>query len=150
MSTIDIAAQIEISAEPTDVAGVMFDPHRDPEWMKAVKTVNVVDAGIKPGARVERTGSFMGREFSWTTEVVSFHFPHLLELRISEGPIVGTVTYNVVRSATGSTAKIRNVGDPGKFGFLPEAMITTPMRSALTADLERLKTLVERSSQESS
>lgn len=143
MRPIDVSVEIDIAADPTDVAAVMFDPHREPEWIEIVETVNVRDAGIKPGARVDRTGRFMDRTFSWTTEVVSFHFPHLLELRIADGPIVGTLAYHVVRTPLGSKVRIRSTGLPGKFGFLPDAMITGPLRSALAADLARLKTLVE-------
>jgi uncharacterized membrane protein len=143
MPTIDVTVEIDIAAEPTDVAGVMFDPHREPEWMRAVKAVDVLDPGISPGARVRHTGSFLGREFSWTTEVVAFHFPHRLELRVTDGPFEGHVIYEVARAAGGSIARIRNVGDPGRFGVLPEALITAPMRKALSADIERLKAIVE-------
>jgi hypothetical protein len=144
MATVDVAVEIEIAAEPTDVAGVMFDPHRDPEWMKAVTAVDVLDPGIKPGARVRRTGRFMGQEISWTTEVAAFQFPHLLELTVSDGPFTGTVRYEVGRSPAGSMARIRTVGSPTSFGFLPAAMIEGPMRSALAADLARLKAIIER------
>ena len=143
MSTVDVSVEIDIAAEPSDVASVMFDPAREPEWMAAVKTVRAIDPGIKPGARVSRTGSFMGRELAWTTEVVSFHFPHALTLRIVDGPFVGTVQYEIGRGSAGSVARIRNVGELSKFGFLPKAMIEGPMRSALSADLARLKALVE-------
>jgi hypothetical protein len=64
-------------------------------------------------------------------------------LRIAEGPFVGTVQYDIGRAGSGSIVRIRNVGDPGKFGFLPKALIEAPMRSALNADLARLKALVE-------
>jgi hypothetical protein len=144
MANVDVVAEIEIAAEPTDVAGVMFDPHRDPEWMKAVTAVDVLDPGIKPGARVRRTGQFMGQEISWTTEVASFQFPHVLVLNVNDGPFVGSVRYEVGRSPIGSVARIRTVGSPTQFGFLPSAMIEGPIRSALHADLVRLKALVER------
>lgn len=139
---IDVTADIEIAADPTDIAAVMFDPHREPEWMAAVRSVDVMDAGIKPGARVRRAGSILGKDVSWTTEVVSFHFPHLLHLRVADGPFTGSVVYQVNRSASGSTARIRSTGEFGSLG-LPETLISGPMRSAMAADLERLKRLVE-------
>lgn len=140
---IELNAQIEIAAEPTDVAGLMFDPNREAEWIDVVKTVTVIDAGISPGARVERTGRLMGHEFSWATEVVAFHFPHMLELRVADAPVEGTVTFHVVRSAGGTTARIRVAGNPGSLSFLPVSMITGPATSMLEADLGRLKDLVE-------
>jgi hypothetical protein len=144
MSTIDVAADIEISAAPTDIAAVMFDPAREPEWIGTVTGVTVIDPALAVGARVEHRGSFLGREIAWTTEVERFHFPHVLALRISDGPFVGVVRYEIQRVATGgSRAAIRTTGEPGRFGFLPAALVTGPMRTALEADLSRLKTIVE-------
>src|SRR6266536_497013 len=117
MSTIDVAVDIEIAAAPADVATVMFDPQREPEWMKAVVGVGVVDPALAPGARVRRRGRFMGQEIAWTTAVEAVHFPHLLTLRITDGPFTGTVQYKIERTAAGSRVQIRNVGQPTKFGF---------------------------------
>ena len=144
MSTIDVAAEIDINAAPADIAAVMFDPAREPEWMTTVKAVTVIDPALAVGARVEHRGSFLGREIAWTTEVERFHFPHVLALRISDGPFVGLVRYEIQRVATGgSRAAIRTTGEPGRFGFLPTGLVTAPMRKAMNADLARLKTLVE-------
>ena len=145
VGTVDVAVEIDIAAAPADVAGVMFDPQRDPEWIKAVTAVELIDPALEPGARVRRTGQFLGKEFGWTTEVETVHFPHLLTLRIVEGPFVGLVRYDIQRSGNGSRVRIRNVGEPGKQTFLPAALVTGPLRSALSADLERLKAIVEKS-----
>jgi hypothetical protein len=143
MSRIDVSAEIDIAAEPTDVAGVMFDPHREPEWLAAVRSVEVLDRAIRPGARVRRTAAFMGRDLAWTTEVVSFQFPHALELRVAEGPFAGQVAYQVGRAAGGSVARIRGVGDPVPAGSPAEPGLADRVRAELTAGLERLKALVE-------
>jgi uncharacterized membrane protein len=143
MSDVDVSVEIDIVGDPTDVASVMFDPARAPEWMKAVTAVEIIDPALAPGAKVRHRGSFLGQEISWVTEVEAVHFPHVLMLRIAEGPFVGTVRYEIQRSGSGSRARIRNVGAPSALGFLPAAMIAGPMRSALNADLERLKALVE-------
>jgi len=67
----------------------------------------------------------------------------VLALRIAEGPFTGTVRYDIQRSGGGSRVRIRNVGEVPAVSFLPAAMVTGPMKSALGADLERLKALVE-------
>jgi hypothetical protein len=144
MSTIDVAAEIEIAAAPADIAAVMFDPAREPEWIAAVTAVTVIDPALAVGARVEHRGSFLGREIAWTTRVERFHFPHVLALRIDDGPFVGLVRYEIQRtSGNGSRAAIRTTGEPGRFGFLPAALITAPMRAAQAADLARLKAIIE-------
>jgi hypothetical protein len=143
MGQVDVSVDIEIAADPTDVAAVMFDPAREPEWMKAILRVDVLDPALVKGAKVRHHGRFLGRDLQWVTEVDAVHFPHLLSLRIDDGPFVGIVKYEVQRSAGGTTARIRNVGAPKAMGFLPAAMLEAPMRSALEADLGRLKALVE-------
>ena len=143
MTSVDLVVETEIAAAPADVAAIMFDPQREPEWMQAIKRVEVIDPALQPGARVRRTASFMGRELSWTTEVEAVHFPHVLKLKVADGPFTGTILYQIQRSANGSVVRIHNDGQTSMLGFLPSSLIEAPMRSALTADLARLKSLVE-------
>lgn len=144
MPVVDVTAETLIAAEPTDVAGVMFDPNRDREWMSLVTAVEVIDLAIKPGARVRRTGTLMGRTITWTTEVEAFHFPHMLSLRIVDAPFAGGVAYQVQRAGGGSSARVSMRLDTSALGPIPAAMIESPLRSTLAADLERLRTLIER------
>lgn len=143
MAAIDVAVEIDIQAAPADIAGVMFDPVREPQWMTSVTGVELVDPALEPGARVKRTGTVMGRAFSWTTEVETVHFPHLLTLRVVDGPMTGTIRYDIQRAGSGSRVRVRNVGESSLLGPLPGAFIAGPLRSAMTADLQRLKALVE-------
>ena len=144
MSTIDIAADIEIAADPADIAAVMFDPSREAEWVSVVTGVEVIDPALVRGARVRHMARVMDKEVSWTTEVETVHFPHVLALRIADGPVVGTTRFDIQRSGTGSRVRIRTVGDPGAaLSFVPVSMVTGPLQSMLTADLERLKSIVE-------
>jgi uncharacterized membrane protein len=144
MTSVDLVVETEIAAAPADVAAIMFDPQREPEWMEAIKRVEVIDPALQPGARVRRTASFMGRELSWTTEVEAVHFPHVLRLKVTDGPFTGTILYQIQRSVNGSVVRVHNDGQTSMLGFLPASLIEAPMRSALTADLARLKNLVER------
>ena len=112
--------------------------------MSAVKTVEMIDAALQPGARVRRTASFMGNEIAWTTEVEAVHFPHVLKLRIADGPFTGLVSYQIQRGGVGSVVRIHNQGETTKLAFLPSAMVEGPMRSAMNDDLVRLKALVEK------
>jgi hypothetical protein len=141
--SVDVSVSTTIAAEPTDVAGVMFDPNRDREWLSLVSEVDVLDPAIKPGARVRRTGTLLGRTISWTTEVASFHFPHALSLRIVDAPFSGTLTYQVQRAGAGSSASVSMRLDTSALGPIPPMMIESPLRTALTADLAKLKSLIE-------
>lgn len=144
MADVDVSAEIDILADPTDVAAVMFDPAREPEWMKAVTGVEVIDPALVPGAKVRHTGTALGTTLSWVTEVETVHFPHVLTLKIADGPFVGSVRYEVQRSPGGTRARIRNVGAPRGASFVPTSLIAGPLQSALNASLARLKEIVER------
>ena len=142
MSRFDLSAEIDIAREPTDVAGVMFDPHREPDWAAAVTSVDVIDPAMAPGARVRRSGRLLGRDVQWTTAVVACQFPHLLRLQLVDGPFTGTVTFEVGRATGGSRVRIRSEVTLAGAGLLPASLIETSMREGLAADLERLKALL--------
>jgi uncharacterized protein YndB with AHSA1/START domain len=144
MNTVDVAADVEIAASPAEIAAVMFDPAREPDWVQAVRSVEIIDPALAPGARVRHSGSFLGQEFAWTTEVERVQFPHLLVLRVSEGPLAGgTVQYGIQRSGIGSRVQVRNTADGGVLGGLPPALVTPPIKAALARSLDRLKAIVE-------
>lgn len=140
---MDLRAEIEIAAPPSTIAGVMFDPQRFTEWMKTVDRVEVLDPALAPGARVKYHGSFMGKAIAWTTEVETVHFPHVLVLKVTDGPFVGTSRIGIQRSGEGSRVQMQNTGELNGMPFIPESMVSGPLQSALQADLVRLKALVE-------
>lgn len=140
---MDLRAEIDIAASPATIAGVMFDPQRYTEWMKTVDRVEVLDPALAPGARVKHQGAFMGKSIAWTTEVETVHFPHVLVLKVSDGPFVGTSRIGIQRHGGGSRVQIHNTGELKGMPFVPEAMVSGPLQSALQADLVRLKALVE-------
>lgn len=140
---LDVTAETHIAASPADVAAVLFDPAREPEWTSVVTSVEVLDPALAPGARVVHRASVMGRDVSWTTEVESVHFPHALSLRIASGPVTGTVQFQIQRAGDGSAVRIRGVGDaPGL--MIPVSMLAGPIKAELARQLDRLKSVVER------
>jgi len=126
-----------IAAAPSAVAAVMFDPARDPEWIGGAKSVDLPSGPPHvPGARTTRHGGFMGRKFSWTTEVVGFEADRLLDMTFVAGPMKGGgVTYRIEPDGQGSRVSIRNSG-PG-----PQLMGWFVKRS-VGQDLDRLAALV--------
>lgn len=124
--------EIEIAAPPAHIAGVMFDPARDPEWIPTVTAVEVIDPSLAVGARVRREGRLNGAEAAWVSEVAVAHFPHLLKLRIPDGPLAGTLLYEIQRSGAGSRVRVRHLDPAG-----------ASTADLLGADLQRLKALIE-------
>ena len=119
-----LSEEVLINGAPADIAGVMFDPARETEWMTAVSSSMPQSRGITVGAEVKRTSRVAGADVAWSTNVEAFHFPHVLRLVIPTG---GYVRYEVQRHGAGSVARIRATSEVDLFGF----------------DLERLKSLVE-------
>jgi hypothetical protein len=119
----------------------MFEPAYDSRWMKAVKKVKVLDAEPSCGQRVRRWGSFLGKTICWVTELREYEPPRRLVLRITEGPFVGDVTYEIAQAGSGSSVTIRNQGEPGQFSWMPRWLVAGAMKRALLSDLRRLREL---------
>ena len=123
---MEFSKDILINGAPADIAGIMFDPTRDHEWMTAIRSSVPQSAGINIGARVTRSSVVNGADVQWATAVEQFHFPHVLRLTIGDGA-TGYIRYEVQRSGGGSVARVRAMSEQDLFGF----------------DLDKLKTLVE-------
>jgi uncharacterized protein YndB with AHSA1/START domain len=134
---VDVTASRTIPASPDRVAAVMFDPTRDPEWIGGAKSVDPPSGNpTAVGARTTRHGGFMGRKFSWQTEVATFEPNRLLDMRFVAGPMKGGgATYRIEPEGNRSRVSIRNTG-PG-----PQFMGWFVKRS-VGKDLDRLAKLV--------
>lgn len=135
---MDVTACRMFSTTPALVAKVMFDPRRDAEWIGGAKSVEPMSGDpTSIGARVRRQGGFMGRKFSWETEVVGFERHRLLAMRFAEGPMKGgAVTYRIEPRGDGSLVSIRNSG-PGP-GFMAWFV-----KRSVGKDLDRLAKLTD-------
>ena len=136
--------EVTIAASPADIAAVLFDPSREPEWASAVESVEILDNALRPGARVLRQLRVAGVDATVTTEVESVHFPHVLAMRIVDGPVTGSIRYDVLRTAEGSLVRLRGMAEPGGVVLSAQAaMLEGPAQTLLRQDLERLKQIVE-------
>ena len=135
---MDISVSRKIAAEPAQVAAIMFDPRRDPEWIGGAKSVDPPKGDpTNIGSRTTRHGGFMARKFSWETEVAGHEPDHFLYMNFTEGPMKGGfVSYRIDPVDGGSRVSIRNTG-PG-----PRLMGWFVKRS-VGKDLDRLAGLVE-------
>lgn len=134
---MDITATRLFATAPKKIAKIMFDPRRDPDWIGGAQSVDPPSSeSTAIGAMTTRHGGFMGRKFSWTTEVVAYEADRLLDMKFVAGPMKGGgVTYVIEPQRSGSRVSIRNRG-PG-----PQFMGWFVKRS-VAKDLERLEQLV--------
>jgi hypothetical protein len=138
---MDVTVKRSFAASPSQVAAIMFDPRRDAEWIGgATSAEQLGGGGIGIGSRVRRHGGFLGRTFSWTTEVKEHVADRLLRMGVVEGPMRGSeVCYRVDPADSGSLVSIRNRG-AASFSFPGMAWF---LRRSVGKDLERLRRLVE-------
>ena len=135
---VDVTVQMSVAAAPDQVATVMFDPLRDPEWIGGAKRAEMlgpVPYGV--GTRVRRSGAFLGRRFSWVTEVTEFDPGRSVRMKHVAGPFSGGVDYSITPTSAGSEVTIRNYGE-ANFWF---PFLGPMMRASVRGDLKRLSRL---------
>ena len=137
---VDVTVTATTAAAPERVARIMFDPQRDAEWIGGAKSAKQLTSGhYGVGTRVRREGAFLGRRFSWTTEVTEFSPERLVRMKHIAGPFKGGVDYSIAPKDGGAEITIRNYGEASF--WLP--FMATMMRASVAADLRRLKALAE-------
>jgi hypothetical protein len=137
---VDVTVRSTIAAAAADVAAIMFDPNRDPEWIGGAQRVEVIGPlpyGI--GTRVRRHGAFLGRSFAWMTEVTEYEAGRLVRMKHVSGPFTGGVDYSISPAGEGSEVVIRNYGK-ASFWF---PFMAAMMKASVQADLKRLGGLLE-------
>jgi hypothetical protein len=134
---VDITVSLHMAETPPIIAATMFDPTRDPLWIGGVVSIEIL--ATRPTLRVRRHGTFMGRKFSWETEVRESEPNRRLVMRFLEGPMKGEVSYDIMPAIGGAQVSIRNHAS-ARF-WLPG--IGWILRRSVQADLQRLKTIVE-------
>lgn len=136
---MDVTVTIDMPAPPERVAAIMFDPRRDPEWIGGARSVDMPpDDPTAIGARTRRNGGFLGKKFSWVTEVIEHRPNAMLRMAFVEGPMKGEVSYTIEPTGSGSRVSIRNSG--GASFSMPG--MTWMLRRSVAKDLDRLKALV--------
>jgi hypothetical protein len=137
---MDIVVERRVAASPAAIAKVMFEPENDPAWIGGAKAVHRLTAGpIAVGSRVRREGGFLGRSFSWVTEVADLEPDRRLAMNFVEGPMKGGVTYEIAPETAGARVSIRNHG--GASFSVPG--VGWMLRRSVAKDLDRFARLVE-------
>ena len=136
---VDVTVSRTFRATPEAVGKVMFDPNRDAEWIGGAQAAEKLTSGpYGLGTRVKRTGGFLGRSFTWETEVTEFDPGRVVRMKYVAGPFKGGVDYSIAPSGIGSEVTIRNYGESSfRFPFMGAMM-----GMSVGKDLERLRRLV--------
>jgi uncharacterized protein YndB with AHSA1/START domain len=143
---IDVTAEVQIDATPDSVAFVQFDPEHDPEWIGGVGRVELLTPPpLTTGSEVRRLGSFMGRRIEWVMRVEAIEPARRVAMHALRSPFPMDVEYRLdpVDGGRATRASIRIQGEARGMYALAGPLTGTMVRRSVTADLKRLKRIVE-------
>ncbi len=145
---VDVCTEIEIRRPRDEVAAYASDPDNATSWYANITAVDWKSP--KPaaeGSRVAFVARFLGRELSYTYEIVEIVTAARFVMRTAEGPFPMETTYTWEDTADGGTLMaLRNRGTPSGFSRLVTPLMARSMRRANRKDLVRLKGILESSS----
>lgn len=145
--SVDIAEAIVIERPIAEVASFAGDPSNAPTWYRRIESAEwQTDPPIALGSQVTFRARFLGRELTYTYEVVEFTPGEQVSMRTSAGPFPMATTYTfrpVGDRVTHMT--LRNRGEPSGFARLTAPFVAGAMRRAMRQDLATLKRLLEQS-----
>jgi hypothetical protein len=141
----DVEVATTIARAPGDVAAYAMDPANDRSWITALTEVNVLTPGpIGNGTRVERIAQFLGKRIEYVNEIVDYAPPERLVMQSVKAPFPMTVRYTFAPApGGGTTVRIRTTGEASGFYRLAGGLLERQVRKGVTADLARLKQVLE-------
>ena len=144
---VDVQVETVVQRPVADVAAFAGDPANAPEWYVNIRSAEWrTPPPIAPGSRVAFVARFLGRRLEYTYEVAELEPGRRLVMRTADGPFPMETTYTWEPTADGGTRMtLRNRGRPSGFASVAAPAMAAAMRRATTADLARLKELLERS-----
>ena len=142
---LDVTVSTEIARPRAEVAAYAADPDHDTRWYANIHTVRWVTAPpLAVGSQVARVARFLGRDMAYTYEVVDWAPGERLHLRASDGPFEMNTEYRWEDTEAGGTRMfLRNFGGPSGLMALGTPLMAWQIRRETTADLARLKALLE-------
>jgi hypothetical protein len=143
---VDVVTEIEIRRPRDEVSAFAADPTNATAWYRNIKEVDWETAPpLAVGSRVRFRAQFLGRTLDYTYEVQEFEPGRRFIMSTAQGPFPMETTYTWEDAADGATRMtLRNRGAPSGFAAVATPVMTRAMRRANAADLQRLRTLLER------
>jgi uncharacterized membrane protein len=142
---VDVSTQITIARPLEVVAAFAGDPSNAPRWYVNIDSVDwQTPPPMAVGSRLTFAARFLGRNLSYTYEVVDLIPNQRLVMRTSQGPFPMETTYTWEPAKDGSTTMtLRNRGEPSGFAAISAQVMSAAMRRANRKDLARLRAILE-------
>ena len=97
----DVRVEAHVAKSPEEVAGYMFDPRHDPEWITGIEHVDPPSTPVAVGTETHRLARFMGRRIDYVLRVKEYIPDRLLVMESVRAPFPMGVTYGVEPDALG-------------------------------------------------
>jgi Polyketide cyclase / dehydrase and lipid transport len=142
---VDVTVEAVIERPIGDVAAFAGDPGNAPDWYANIRSVHWrTSSPLEVGSQMDFVATFLGRQLSYTYEVVDLVVGERLVMRTSHGPFPMETTYEWSDIGCGRTLmRLRNRGEPSGFSRVTASMMSVAVRRNTTKDLARLKRLLE-------
>lgn len=145
MKNVDVTTEITISCPIHKVAAYSADPDNAPEWYVNIKSIEwLSDKPLAVGSRLAFKARFLGRELSYTYEVMEYIPSERLVMKTADGPFPMQTTYTWKETGEGETLMtLRNTGSPAGFSKFVAPFMAGAMSKANQKDLALLKRILE-------
>ncbi len=141
---VDVEVETVIRRPSDEVALFAGDPTNAPLWYANIRSVQwQTPPPVTLGSRMDFVAGFLGRRLAYTYEVVDLVPGSRLVMRTADGPFPMETTYTWEPAEPGTRMTLRNRGAPSGFARVTSPVMERAMRRATTADLLRLKTILE-------
>jgi uncharacterized protein YndB with AHSA1/START domain len=142
---VDVQTEILIQCPIERVFEFSSDPDNAPKWYVNIKEAEwETPKPLQIGSRVAFKAKFLGRELSYTYEIVELVSQEKLVMRTAQGPFPMETTYEWTSHGSDATLmKLRNRGEPRGFSKVLSPFMASAMRRANHKDLRMLKSLLE-------
>lgn len=141
---VDVRTETVIRRPVDEVARYAGDPGNAPDWYANISSVEwQTSPPVAVGSRMDFVATFLGRRLAYTYEVTELVAGARLVMRTAQGPFPMETTYAWQQVDEGTRMTLRNRGRPSGFATIAGPVMAAAMRRANTADLARLKELLE-------
>jgi uncharacterized membrane protein len=142
---VDVTVEGMIGRPRADVAAFAGNPSNAPKWYANIQSVVWrTPPPLDVGSRMDFVARFLGRQLSYTYEVVELAAEERLLMRTTQGPFPMETTYEWTDAGDGRTLmRLRNRGEPSGFSRLAAPLMAAAVRRNTRKDLRRLKELLE-------
>jgi uncharacterized protein YndB with AHSA1/START domain len=143
---VDVECERTIPRPRSEVAAYAADPDNTTSWYSNIKAVEwETPRPLAVGSRLAFIATFLGRRLSYTYEIRELVPGERLVMSTAQGPFPMETTYTWQDAGDGATRMtLRNRGEPSGFQRIAAPVMARAMRRAMTKDLERLSSILER------